>query len=1045
MDWGSGSGAGVRGLSAPPVFVPPKAAAAAQRFVGRRWALEQVADWLEGDERLLLLTGAPGSGKSTFAAWLAGVGPSPDDGAAAHLLESVRAAWSAAHFCMLRGQGGSVDPRRFTESLAKQLAEHHDEFALAAIRSVAPEYNIHLEVRENWGQVLGIRTENLIVTGASPADAFAVAVREPLRALLEVQPHVRVHVLVDGLDEALTPTVPNIVTLLAGSDDLPDGVRFLLTTRNEHRVVDLLAERIDRIRYLDLSAESVAERNEADIRAYVGRRLRELPIQGQNDVGPLADELPRHADGNFLYVQVLLDEVAAGTRRLGDLTGLPRGLHSLYRAYLNRLMPEMEQYGGSQAWLTRYQPLLGSLSVAMPAAPTALLSKWLQWDESEVLARIDDLQQVLERDPRDEGGYRLFHQSLADFLSTERYRDNGSERVNHYNVSRRQQHDRVIGYYLTSIRTAWAGDWTRCDGYGLRQLVAHMEARLRLAENPEEGRGLAAKLYALVMDPGFRKAQRRLGGVAATADGFRAALDVALAAADLEQAERLLAILVDAPEVELRGLAVEGVVQLHAADPARAIGLIKRLLSLPSRDVWGVGLKAAYVIGAEAMEVFRWAVVKGSPELRQAVSYALYLWWRRQPGGFTPQVLNDLSVMVSLRSPRRTRRALELMTDLSITIYINHCERPEVVAQGDELWYEVFEHRLHLGALNRAALVRVLSPMAANSYSRRVLETLLLAELQDPRCFFGAPAEQKDRFRRVVPLMDPAADPLPLEQDLRALLCADVLLFRFTAAITLAIHAYRDFPAMRPMLIRLFDEVDGDARLWELLAFAVLLPDTPPAWTALLERFTARFVDENRATFERGGAHAERRFDFALLPLGLAYGKRGGSMPWFETLLQEGIHRGDQLLIGRTVEGLGPVGFYYPHAVFHTLQPFLADLGRAGVEDALVAALATIRVLHFDAVDVYLRQEGIERLQPKISARSEVELMRRYLAWVGFVNNSVHLAVHYPKMRRRLLIEALETLADCRDAREFLRRHTPVQLSMLHEAEYRLARWTLPD
>ena len=47
-------------------------------LVGRVWALRQVAEWLDsGSERLFLLTGEPGAGKSVLAAWLAGAGPAP--------------------------------------------------------------------------------------------------------------------------------------------------------------------------------------------------------------------------------------------------------------------------------------------------------------------------------------------------------------------------------------------------------------------------------------------------------------------------------------------------------------------------------------------------------------------------------------------------------------------------------------------------------------------------------------------------------------------------------------------------------------------------------------------------------------------------------------------------------------------------------------------------------------------------------------------------------------------------------------------------------
>src|SRR6266702_3644243 len=131
-----------------PFEVPASLRERARGIVGRQWVVDRVLDWLQhGSERYFLLTGAPGTGKSTIAAWLAMA--SPDGDGDGEDLGTVRAAWSARHFCMMRGAGGSVDPRRFTQLVANQLANRYDEFALAVAPSIGPQYNIRLEGREN--------------------------------------------------------------------------------------------------------------------------------------------------------------------------------------------------------------------------------------------------------------------------------------------------------------------------------------------------------------------------------------------------------------------------------------------------------------------------------------------------------------------------------------------------------------------------------------------------------------------------------------------------------------------------------------------------------------------------------------------------------------------------------------------------------------------------------------------------------------------------------------------------------------------------------
>jgi hypothetical protein len=40
-------------------------------FTGRGWALERIADWLDGgSEPVLLVTGVPGCGKTALADWM---------------------------------------------------------------------------------------------------------------------------------------------------------------------------------------------------------------------------------------------------------------------------------------------------------------------------------------------------------------------------------------------------------------------------------------------------------------------------------------------------------------------------------------------------------------------------------------------------------------------------------------------------------------------------------------------------------------------------------------------------------------------------------------------------------------------------------------------------------------------------------------------------------------------------------------------------------------------------------------------------------------
>jgi len=66
-----------------PVGLPRRVAESIGRFTGRAWLLPRLAQWWDrSDERLFLLTGGPGTGKSMILAWLDGHGPGPAQPAA---------------------------------------------------------------------------------------------------------------------------------------------------------------------------------------------------------------------------------------------------------------------------------------------------------------------------------------------------------------------------------------------------------------------------------------------------------------------------------------------------------------------------------------------------------------------------------------------------------------------------------------------------------------------------------------------------------------------------------------------------------------------------------------------------------------------------------------------------------------------------------------------------------------------------------------------------------------------------------------------------
>lgn len=468
------------------VEIPLELAQRAAEFSGRTWVLDEILDWINGDGRYLFCIGEPGSGKSALSAWLCGEGRLPADTTTAAKLERIRNIWRSAHFC-LAGDLTTVNPSGFAQSLAKNLSDRYDDYAVAVIDHLAPKTNIHQEARENWGRMVALEIGNLIVASSDPLDVYYRTIAAPLQELEKRRPDLKLFLLIDALDEANAAPLPNIVTLLAQSKGLPRGVRFLLTSRPEPRILDQFpsAPRID------LSSQERRDDADSDIREYVTLRTVADPAieAAVASSGPAAviSKLVSVAEGNFLYMKFLLDEAAHG-RSLSDLNSLPKGLYALYREYLDRMMPQsLSAIPTNEARADAMLRLLATLSVAAAPVGAATLADWLGLRPEEVTRLLVELSQVVEREG---DGYRLYHRSIAEFFDRAEYPEGPVRTVNRYYRGAAEQHERIAQFYLARYCTGWEA----CDSYGLRHLSSHLH---RLASKETYRR----ELYGLIAKP----------------------------------------------------------------------------------------------------------------------------------------------------------------------------------------------------------------------------------------------------------------------------------------------------------------------------------------------------------------------------------------------------------------------------------------------------------------------------------------------------------------------------------------------------------------
>jgi hypothetical protein len=350
-------------------------------FTGREWLLRGVQEFLGDPQapRFLLITGEPGIGKSAFGAYL----------------WQRKQVLDAVHFC-IGGRGGTTEPLSFIQSIAEQLSNRLPGFGQALIEAqealsgptVVLTVTQRIESMQG-GQVTGVSIQDLGNQVLPPETAFDRRIRCPLRALEETGSLPQVVILVDALDEATTYTAhPNIVEILTKAHDLPRQVRFILTSRPEPSIKNSFTDRPH------ITIEAQSSENQADITHYLtqvlqrDRQLQGVLIDAGWDEARFVEELGETSEWNFLYLSLVLPEIAAGQISLG-VTGLPHGLDEYYQYLLRTRLGS----GKWDAWGADLMEVVMSLR-----APASLeqIGAYVEWPKRQTHHRLEQIRQLLD-------------------------------------------------------------------------------------------------------------------------------------------------------------------------------------------------------------------------------------------------------------------------------------------------------------------------------------------------------------------------------------------------------------------------------------------------------------------------------------------------------------------------------------------------------------------------------------------------------------------------------------------------------------------------
>ncbi len=493
--------------------LPKTIASNIDHFTGRTWLLPSLLQWCEhSNDRTLILTVEPGTGKSALMAWLAGAGPPPADARVRSQLEQLRSLVTATHFCV--ATSGSTSPKAFAQNIAEQLTRCVAGFggALAAtladqIIKISPVQHIGTV---QGGNVTGVYIEKLDLGGLDDEPSFNRVVREPLKQLYKNGYDKPVLLLVDALDEAATYTGSiNIVQLLARLTDLPPQIRVLVTTRPDPRVLYLLHE----CKRFDLIQDVPAGMD--DVRLYAYERLAAL---AEEQRALLADRISQAAEGIFLYAHLVLQELLPRLHQIPDLAvmPLPSGLSGLYLEFLNR------DLGGKRPrWFNTFRPVVGLIAVAQgEGLNRAQIEEITGQDVEEAL---EASKQYLDGE-LPEGPFRPFHKSFTDFL----LEDEGNVA---YHIDAARMHRQIADHYW-AIRNGTA-PWSQWDDYGLRHTATHLAEAAEGTHQQTERHQQVERLITLAVDRNFQEAHKaRVKDLAALQRDLQLALRATAADSD---------------------------------------------------------------------------------------------------------------------------------------------------------------------------------------------------------------------------------------------------------------------------------------------------------------------------------------------------------------------------------------------------------------------------------------------------------------------------------------------------------------------------------
>ena len=301
-------------------------AARAENFTGRQWLYREIEDAFK-DKHIagVQIVGSPGSGKSALSSQLiCSRSSSP----------IIHTSILGYHFCKYSDKNTQM-AGKFVRNLAEMIARRLPEYGYLVsnnsfIKRSLEEDCIHYQ---------------------DPVDCFELAVLLLLRNVTNI-PRKNWFVVVDALDECITQgeTGHSIVYLLNNKiHRFPPWFKVIVTSRNKSEAF-LHSSKVKTI-----VVDPEDSRNLQDLEIFVTRRLlQETPLlsllalwfgdDSVNSITKVTTKVLSKSQGNFLFVNELLNNWEQTTTELRNVFDLPKSLGDLFYIYFKRLYPSEESF-----------------------------------------------------------------------------------------------------------------------------------------------------------------------------------------------------------------------------------------------------------------------------------------------------------------------------------------------------------------------------------------------------------------------------------------------------------------------------------------------------------------------------------------------------------------------------------------------------------------------------------------------------------------------------------------------------------------------------